>query len=363
MHIPDNYLSPQTDGVLFVAMVPAWLHCARVVRQKLDARHLSFLGMASAFSFLLMMFNVPLPGGTTGHAVGGTLVALMLGPEAACLAVSVALALQALLFGDGGVLAFGANCFNMAVILPFVGCAIYRLIAGSTPSGMRRRIATALGAYVGLNAAALCAAVEFGLQPLLFSDAAGAPLYCPYPLSVSVPAMMIPHLLVAGVIEAVATVAILEFVQRVAPDYLVGPVSGAGDKNGEVGNGSVSDSVSDAGAGAAMGTASGTATDTASAAPVLALLAVLVVATPLGLLAQGTAWGEWSADELAELAGLSTPPAGMAQGFSFEAMLPDYSLAGLPDWVAYIMSAIIGVLVLVIVFKLFAASADRRVRN
>lgn len=339
MHIPDNYLSPQTDGVLFVAMVPAWLHCARVVRKKLDARHLSFLGMASAFSFLLMMFNVPLPGGTTGHAVGGTLIALMLGPEAACLAVSVALALQALLFGDGGVLAFGANCFNMAVILPFVGCALYKLVAGNTPSALRRRIATALGAYVGLNAAALCAAVEFGLQPLLFSDAAGAPLYCPYPLSVSLPAMLIPHLLVAGIIEAAATVAILEFVQRVAPDYLIGPAAPACDKSNDG------------------------AHHAASAAPVLALLAILAVATPLGLLAQGTAWGEWSTEELTELAGLSTPPIGMAQGFSFEALLPDYSLAGMPDWVAYIMSAAIGVLVLVILFKLLAASSDHRVRN
>lgn len=339
MHIPDNYLSPQTDGILFVAMVPAWLHCARVVRQKLDARHLSFLGMASAFSFLLMMFNVPLPGGTTGHAVGGTLIALMLGPEAACLAVSVALALQALLFGDGGVLAFGANCFNMAVVLPFVGCAMYKLVAGSEPSALRRRIAVVLGAYIGLNAAAFCAAVEFGIQPLLFTDAAGAPLYCPYPLAVSLPAMLIPHLLVAGVIEAVATLAILEFVQRVAPDYLIGPAAPAREKS------------------------EGVANRSASRVAVPVLLVALAVATPLGLLAQGTAWGEWSTDELTELAGLSVPPVGMAEGFSFEALLPDYSLAGLPDWVAYIMSAAIGILVLVIIFKLLAASSDRRVRS
>ena len=222
MHIPDNYLSPQTDAVLAAVMVPVWVRCARVVRERLDRRHLSFLGMAAAFSFLLMMFNVPLPGGTTGHAVGGTLVALLLGPEAACLAVSVALAIQALVFGDGGLLAFGANCLNMAFVLPFVGWGVARLVRGGSTSPVRRRVAAAVGAYVGLAVAALCAAVEFGIQPMLFSDAAGNALFCPYGLGVAVPAMMVPHLLAACVVEAVSTVAIYEFVLRCAPDLVVG---------------------------------------------------------------------------------------------------------------------------------------------
>lgn len=83
MHIPDNYLSPQTDAVMAVAMVPVWVHCIKKVRATLDREHMAFLGICAAFSFLLMMFNVPLPGGTTGHAVGGALIALLLGPEAA----------------------------------------------------------------------------------------------------------------------------------------------------------------------------------------------------------------------------------------------------------------------------------------
>lgn len=125
-----------------------------------------------------MMFNIPLPGGTTGHAVGGTLIAILFGPYAACLAVSVALLIQALFFGDGGILAFGANCFNMAFVLPFAGYFIYhglkKVISSDT-------VAAGIGAYVGINAAAFCAAVEFGIQPLLFTDAAGQALYCPYP--------------------------------------------------------------------------------------------------------------------------------------------------------------------------------------
>ena len=79
MHIPDNYLSPQTDAVMAVAMVPVWVHCIKKVRATLDREHMAFLGICAAFSFLLMMFNVPLPGGTTGHAVGGALIALLLG--------------------------------------------------------------------------------------------------------------------------------------------------------------------------------------------------------------------------------------------------------------------------------------------
>lgn len=324
MHIPDNYLSPATDAVLMAAMVPVWARSAKRVSEDLNQKQISFIGMAAAFSFLLMMFNVPLPGGTTGHAVGGTLIACLLGPHAACLAVSVALAIQALLFGDGGILAFGANCFNMAFVLPFVGYTCYRLIAGDAPTTSRRMAALFIGSYVGLNVAALVAALEFGIQPLLSHDAAGQALYCPYPLSVSIPAMCIPHLLVAGVVEGVATVAIYEFVARVAPDILVD--AGTADN----------------------------APSKSSLVPVAVLIAALVVATPLGLLAEGTAWGEWGADEIAET-GAGYVPAGMDNGFEWESLMPDYTLGGLPDFVAYIASAVAGVAILVILFKLLAS--------
>ena len=325
MHIPDNYLSPATDAVLGVAMVPIWVHCAKKVHEKLDAKQVAFMGMAAAFSFLLMMFNVPLPGGTTGHAVGGTLIALLLGPEAACLSVSIALLIQAVIFGDGGILAFGANCFNMAFVLPFVGMLAYRAIAGDAPSAGRRRIAAFLGAYIGLAVAALVAAIEFGIQPLLFTDAAGQALYCPYPLSVSIPAMLIPHLLVACVVEGVATVAIYEFVANAAPEYVVATPEGKGNGGGGL-------------------------------AWVAGLVAVLALATPLGLMAEGTAWGEWGADEIAET-GAGFVPGGMANGFEWNAMMPDYSFGELPEPVAYILSAVVGIASLVIIFKLVSLTA------
>ena len=326
MHIPDNYLSPATDAVFTVAMVPIWAHCAKKVHEELDSRQVSALGMAAAFSFLLMMFNIPLPGGTTGHAVGGTLIALLLGPEAACLATSVALLIQAVIFGDGGILAFGANCFNMAFILPFTGFALYRLIAGSDPTPARRRIAMFLGAYVGLVVASLVAAIEFGVQPMLFKDAAGQALYCPYPLSVSIPAMVIPHMLVAGVAEGAATVAIYEFVAHAAPELCV--ATPEGKASGKVGG---------------LGL-------------VAALVAILAVVTPLGLIAEGTAWGEWGADEIAET-GAGFVPAGMTSGFEWNAVMPDYTFGSLPDSFAYILSAVVGICALVICFKLMSLTS------
>src|SRR6266542_3910334 len=91
MHIPDGYLSPQTFVPMYALMAPIWLTAARKVRQTLRTRHVPFLALGAAFSFVVMMFNIPVPGGTSGHAVGSALVAILLGPWAACMAVSLAL--------------------------------------------------------------------------------------------------------------------------------------------------------------------------------------------------------------------------------------------------------------------------------
>lgn len=317
MHIPDNYLSPQTCAVAAVAMVPVWAVSIHKVYKELPKEKISYLGVAAAFSFLAMMFNVPMPGGTTGHAVGGTLIAVLFGPYAACVAVSVALLLQALLFGDGGILAFGANCFNMAFVLPFAGYAVYALIRKFVKGKNGDVIAVGIGSYAGLNAAALCAAIEFGIQPMLFRDGAGNAMYCPYGLNVSIPAMMAGHLTVFGAAEVIFTCAVLAFVKKAQPSLLAERESNRSSK------------------------------------PVAVLLAVLMAATPLGLLAEGTAWGEWDAGEVASMSGFT--PAGMKKGFSWKALLPDYSLGGMPAWMAYILSAVIGVSILVIVFRLLSS--------
>ena len=215
MHIPDGYLGPQTYIASYAVAMPFWATASRKLNRTLRARQAPMLALAAAFSFVIMMFNVPIPGGTTGHAVGAVLIAILLGPWAAVIAVSVALIVQALLYGDGGITAIGANCLNMAVIMPFVGYGVYRLIAmGSDPKSPRRWIGAAIGGYAGLNAAAIATGLMFGIQPALAHDAAGLALYAPYPLKVALPAMAIEHLLVFGPVEAVVTGMVVAYLQR-----------------------------------------------------------------------------------------------------------------------------------------------------
>ncbi len=221
MHIPDGYLSPQTCAVMYAATAPFWYVAARKLKKTLTSKTVPLLSIFSAFSFVIMMFNAPVPGGTTAHATGAALMAIILGPWAAVIGVSSALFIQALFFGDGGILAFGANAFNMAVAIPFVGYWTYRLIARSAPlSSSRHWIGGALGGYLGINVAALLAAIEFGIQPLLFHTANGTPLYCPYNLSQAIPAMMFAHLTIAGLAEAIVTGGVLVFLKKSMPEVL-----------------------------------------------------------------------------------------------------------------------------------------------
>src|SRR5215212_8031375 len=118
MHIPDGYLSPVFSLGAGAVTVPIWAVAGRRVQAVLNHRTVPLLAIFSAFTFTIMMFNVPVPGGTTAHGVGGTLMAIVLGPWAAVIGVSMALILQALFFGDGGVLAIFANCLIMGIILP-----------------------------------------------------------------------------------------------------------------------------------------------------------------------------------------------------------------------------------------------------
>src|SRR3954454_23971474 len=165
-----------------------------------------------------MMFNIPLPGGTTGHAAGIGVAAVVLGPFAGILAISCALVIQAVFFGDGGITAIGANCFNIAIAGTLTAYAVYRLVSGTAPlAGTRRVIAGGLAGYAGINVSALLAGIEFGIQPLLFRDPSGAPLYAPYPLNVAIPAMMLGHLTVAGFAELFVTAGLIAWLQKSDP--------------------------------------------------------------------------------------------------------------------------------------------------
>jgi cobalt/nickel transport system permease protein len=202
-------------------MIPIWLYAGNWLKKNLKDRQVPYLALAAAFAFVIMMFNVPVPGGSTGHAVGSALIAVILGPWVAVVTVSVALLLQALLFGDGGITTFGANCFNMAFVIPFVAFYVYSFISGKTEITSKRRVlAAGVAGYLGLSAGALATGVELGLQPILEHAADGTPLYMPYGLSITVPAMLIEHLLFFGFVEAIVTALAFAYIARTDPSII-----------------------------------------------------------------------------------------------------------------------------------------------
>lgn len=354
MHIPDNFISPSTGAVFWVVMIPIWVLCLRHVMRDATPQKMAYLGAGAAFSFLIMMFNVPTPGGTTAHGVGGALIAILLGPQYATVAVSVALLLQALLFGDGGIITLGANCFNMAFVLPFVAYGLYVGLRKALRAGWKERVAEFVAGYIGITLAAVCVALELGVQPLLFRDASGQALYFPLSFAVTIPAMLIPHLAVASVVEGLITVVVVEFVRRTAPEIIerharVADVAAAGAA-GAAGTGS---GVAGVAAGAGVAGTSVPRRDGLHRSAWIAL-GVVALLSPVGLLATGDAWGEWGAEDFMAATGLDYVPQYIAHGFTWNALLPDYSLAGLPDVAGYILSAVIGIAVLVIVFRLLS---------
>ncbi len=220
MHIPDGYLSPLTYLPLYGGFVVVAAIATKKLKNNLQSRIIPYAGMAAAFSFLIMMFNIPIPGGTTGHAVGAGIISIILGPWVAFVAVSIALIIQALVFGDGGITAIGANCFNMAFVMPMVAWYTYRWISRKKSSLKKQMIAVFIASWLSLNIAALITALEFGIQPLIAVGADGNPLYAPYPLKVAIPAMMIEHLLLFGIIEGLTSVLIFKYFNKNYPDLI-----------------------------------------------------------------------------------------------------------------------------------------------
>ena len=344
MHIPDGYLSPSTCAVGYLSMLPIWALAVKKVKKALNTRLIPLMMIGAAFSFVLMMFNVPIPGGTTAHAVGGGILAIILGPWAAVICISIALAIQALLFGDGGILTFGFNCFNMAVVIPFVTWFIYQRMAGKTEATSSKRwIWGAIGSYIGINVAALCNGTELGLQPLLFHTAEGVPLYCPYPIWVSVPAMLLAHMLMAGPVEAIVTGLVTRYFQATDPSVITEQIA------------------------ARLEPVKGTFKKMWWA------MVGLIVLVPLGLLASGNAFGEGSAEDIK--AAFHFVPAGLAAlGGRWHALLQDYGVpnspfaADAPDLfhqsIGYYVAAVVGIAIIagitLLVSRLIAAREDKQ---
>jgi len=344
MHIPDGYLSPSTCVGLFGAAAPFWFVALKRVKRTLNTRMIPLLAVFAAFAFVIMMFNLPLPGGTTGHAVGMGVASIVLGPWASIVAISVALVIQAVFFGDGGITAIGANCFNMAIVGSLVAYGAYRILARGASIGSRRRVVAAgIAGYAAINVAALCAAIEFGIQPLLFHDASGAPLYAPYGLSISIPAMLIGHLSFAGLAELVISSGLVAWLQKMDPSLLCLTAPDAPDRDSPAAP--QSDRML-----------------WPAAWKLWLALGILLVLTPLGILAVGTAWGEWNPADFAR----HQVPRGLARLFTFwSAPLPRYAPAFIRGAsLGYLVSAMVGVgLIIFLALLLWWFRKDRRRRR
>lgn len=331
VHIPDGYISPASAAVMYGAAAPFWWLAGQKVKRVVSGQAAPLLAIFAAFSFTVMMFNVPAPGGTTAHAVGGTLAAIVLGPWAAVITVSVALVIQALFFGDGGITAIGANCFNMAIVLPIAGYLVYRLVSRSAPVLSRRRlVAAGIGSYIGINLAGFLVALELGIQPVLWSDH-GRALYAPYHFSKTIPAMMIAHLTLAGAAEVIATVFALAYIQRVHPYLLEG------------------------------GRKPAAASRPKRSWQVPAIVATIILLVPLGLISSGSAWGDWASGELGQRKDVGYVPSGLHkyEGI-WHAPFSGYSMPWVPnnpsfsqEAFAYILAAVVGLaLIFTVVFAL-----------
>jgi cobalt/nickel transport system permease protein len=238
-------------------------------------------------------------------------------------------------------MAFGANCVNMAVVMPFVGYGIYRMLARRTSlTSPKRAVAAGMGAYVGINVAALCAAIEFGLQPDLFykTSASGAhiPLYAPFHLAQTIPAMVGAHLVVAGVVEFVLTAGVITYLQRANVPIL------------RVNHAEVPETDEDV----------APAERSPRLRGILLGLGAMVALVPLGLLATGGAFGEDSPDDLAlKQYGLRAVPTGLRKYSDFwsHAFFPGYDFKnGSHPNVGYYVSAVAGTLLIaVVIFVIF----------
>ena len=214
MHIPDGLLDPVTTIVLWIVtiviMIIGFKKIGKSFEDEDSEKLIPYIGVLAATLFAFQFVNYPVPGGTSGHLVGGTLVGVILGPWAAVIVIFMILVVQSL-FGDGGITAIGANTFNMGVICGIVGFYIVKaliLILNKTKLEKEKKltIATAIGSYISIVLAALMAGIEIGIGGAI-------------PMNIAVPAMVFWHLII-GIGEAIISAFIVYFIYKVKPEFI-----------------------------------------------------------------------------------------------------------------------------------------------
>ena len=208
MHAPDGFFSVPVAVVMWVIAIVVIAVSVRRVGHSFDERAIPLMGVTAAFIFAAQMINFPVVGGTSGHLLGAVLAAILLGPWAGTLVMASVIAVQSLLFQDGGLLAMGANIVNMGLIGTIGGYAIYRTVAGLLGGEERGRMPAA--------AVAAWSAVMLGAAATSFELAISGTTT----LAVVLPAMLGTHVLI-GVGEALITVGALALIKNARPDLLL----------------------------------------------------------------------------------------------------------------------------------------------
>jgi len=207
MHIPDGFVDLKTaitTGVISAGGVAASIY---KIKKIFKSKVIVLMGMMAALIFALQMINFTIPGGTSGHLLGGALVVITLGPYAGVLVLTVVLIVQALVFMDGGVIAIGANVFNMAICGALSAFLIYILLKRISKSKVMFYVATAVASWFSVVFASFFAALELGVSGT-------------YAMGVTLKAMVLVHMVI-GVGEALITTAIIAFIARVRPDLIL----------------------------------------------------------------------------------------------------------------------------------------------
>jgi cobalt/nickel transport system permease protein len=209
MHIPDGFLSIEIAILMYAIAISVLVLSWRKAKATYSKSLASLLAISSAFVFAAQMINFPIAYGTSGHLVGGAFLSVLLGPYAAVLGMTVVLLMQALFFADGGITAFGANIFNMAIIGGF-SFFIIRFLAGKSEKGSRFYTSVFAASWLSVVLGALACGLEIGFSPV-FSQAGG--------VTVTVPAMLFWHVLI-GLGEAAITTTLITSLHRVSPTVL-----------------------------------------------------------------------------------------------------------------------------------------------
>ncbi len=205
MHIADGYLSPQTVIASYALAIPLWVYAFKKLKAELNEEILPKLAALSALSFIIMMFNIPVPGGSSAHAVGTALLAILFGPWVAFIAISIVLLIQALVFGDGGITAIATEALAMGFVEAFVAYFIFNTLK-------KYKFAPFVAGYISIIAAAFVIGLVLGLQAN-FSDESGKPLYFPFGVTIAMPAMVLEHLVI-GLAEGIFTQVVYTFLQK-----------------------------------------------------------------------------------------------------------------------------------------------------